>query len=309
MDSNLLRIFSVIVSVIIFFIFPLYITYEKKDDISYFLALRTTYDFVENVTKNGYLSTDMYDKYVNDLATTGNAYDIEIEYRKKRYDPVLYQYNNNEDKDVIKKFDYLIYGPSKDGSGYNPARKELVINRGTPIPNVVLSTEENIEVYTKAQILEVIGREDALNYFDMSISDYTKPDLTINKIGQLPTIYDINNQELIQYTDSTNEKVLRTFDYKKYKNTPDYNPSTKQLKIGTTTYDNVVLNIPDEEAKYKSVFPMNIGDEFVVKIKNQNITLATVLFNTLTLGLNSGNTTRVYVEYGGVIKNETYKQF
>ena len=38
MEDNLMRVFSVLVSVIILFILPLYITFEKMDDISYSLA-------------------------------------------------------------------------------------------------------------------------------------------------------------------------------------------------------------------------------------------------------------------------------
>ncbi len=54
---------------------------------------------------------------------------------------------------------------------------------------------------------------------------------------------------------------------------------------------------------------MNAGDEFTVRIINKNMTVATVLFNALTLGMNTPNTTRVYVNYGGTITNETYRTF
>ena len=45
MDGILQRVVSIIIAVAIFFILPVYIAYEKKDDISYALALKITTDF------------------------------------------------------------------------------------------------------------------------------------------------------------------------------------------------------------------------------------------------------------------------
>ena len=53
---------------------------------------------------------------------------------------------------------------------------------------------------------------------------------------------------------------------------------------------------------------MNKGDEFSVRIKNENVTIATVLFNAFTLGIGgTENNVRVYINYGGTIKEEEYK--
>ena len=52
---------------------------------------------------------------------------------------------------------------------------------------------------------------------------------------------------------------------------------------------------------------MNVGDEFTVVIKNTNTSIASMLFNTLTFGANTGTNTKVYINYGGTIKNEEYR--
>ena len=80
MEDNLQRIFSILISVFIFFILPLYITYEKVDDISYSLVLKITSNFVDNVTSKGYISKNMYEEFVNALETTHNTYDIKLEH-------------------------------------------------------------------------------------------------------------------------------------------------------------------------------------------------------------------------------------
>ena len=56
MEDTLQRVFSVLVAIVIFFLLPLYIAFEKKDDISYSLALKITSNFVDNVKNKGYLS-------------------------------------------------------------------------------------------------------------------------------------------------------------------------------------------------------------------------------------------------------------
>ena len=56
------------------------------------------------------------------------------------------------------------------------------------------------------------------------------------------------------------------------------------------------------------IYTMNKGDEFSVRIKNENVTIATVLFNAFTLGIGgTENNVRVYINYGGTIKEEEYK--
>ena len=92
MDGILQRVVSIIIAVAIFFILPVYIAYEKKDDISYALALKITTDFVENVNSRGYISADMYNSFISELSVTQNTYDIYLEHTAKKYNPVIYSY-------------------------------------------------------------------------------------------------------------------------------------------------------------------------------------------------------------------------
>ena len=56
------------------------------------------------------------------------------------------------------------------------------------------------------------------------------------------------------------------------------------------------------------IYTMNKGDEFNVRIRNENVTIATILFNAFTLGVGGvENNTRVYINYGGTIQEEEYR--
>ena len=83
MKDTLSMIVAVIFLVILLVLLPLYNYFERQDDMSYNLALKTVTMFVDEVTQNGYIDQNMYDKFIQRLGTTGNSYDIQIEAQKK----------------------------------------------------------------------------------------------------------------------------------------------------------------------------------------------------------------------------------
>lgn len=83
MRDNLSIVITVIVLVLLMVIFPLYNFFERQDDMSYNLVLKSTTNFVDQVMNNGYIDQNTYDKFVTELANTGNVYDIQIEAHRK----------------------------------------------------------------------------------------------------------------------------------------------------------------------------------------------------------------------------------
>jgi len=74
---------TVIILVLLIVIFPLYNYFERQDDMSYNLVLKSTTEFVDEIINSGYISQDMYTDYIVQLANTGNLYDIELEAHRK----------------------------------------------------------------------------------------------------------------------------------------------------------------------------------------------------------------------------------
>lgn len=97
MEDNIQTIIAVIISAFLLFIFPVYMAYEKKDDISYALAMRYTQDLVDEVRNKGYITRDMYEDYRVKLGVTGNTYDIQMTHEYNRYDPITNYYTVDED--------------------------------------------------------------------------------------------------------------------------------------------------------------------------------------------------------------------
>ena len=245
MEAMLQRVVSIIVAVVIFFILPVYIAYEKRDDISYALALKITTDFVENVKSKGYISSDMYSDYIKKLAVTDNSYDIYLEHTAKKYNPVIYSYTDDL-KTIRATFDYKLYKDEyKEG--------QITIDSGNyagTYNNLILAYDLSEKIYTQDQILAMIST---------------------------------NQNEL---EEANNLEYYRNLDYRLI-------PATSNL-----------YRLDSQE---NNIYTMNQGDEFNVIIKNKNTTMASIIFNLVTFGAGSQNTTKVYVNYGGTIKAEKYR--
>lgn len=245
MEDTLQRVFAIIIAVVIFFLLPLYIAFEKRDDISYSLALRITTNFVDNVKSKGYLSKEMYDNFISRLSITGNVYDIKLEHIAKKYNPVIYSYDNDY-KQIKEKFDYNTYKEQFENGQ---------INSATGIyKNLVLAYELYEVRYNESNIIEAL---------------------------------DLNEQIIRRVEEGTSEA-------ENYK---------------SVNRDNIpVISGIYRTDENKALYPMSKGDEFTVIIKNTNTTVASILFNTLTFGANTGNDTKVYINYGGSIQSEEYRK-
>ena len=103
MEDNIQTIIVVIISAFLLFIFPVYVAYEKKDDISYALAMRYTQDLVDEVRGKGYLTKNMYEDYRAKLKLTGNTYDIQLTHEYNRYDPITNYYKLEDEKYILIK--------------------------------------------------------------------------------------------------------------------------------------------------------------------------------------------------------------
>lgn len=259
MEDVVQRVFSILLSVIIFFLLPLYIAFEKKDDISYSFALKITTNFVDNVVEKGYLNMNMYNDLVSQLATTGNVYDINMEYVAKQYNPVI-----------------QIIGKTSSSNG----------------KNVIVSEYDYIE--KKAQFEKYdkkpnnIAERDALfgSETELIDKDNAKAQITY-KLSEIR----YSTDQILSFISGTNN---------------NYVPAKLSLYRALNVND-----LPTTARTYglanEGLLIMNAGDQFSITIQNKNTTIATILFNSLTFGANSENNTKVYVNYGGTVKNEEYK--
>lgn len=79
MSDSTITIIAIFVAAVLMFIFPLMAMSDRTDDMSQLSVQTATTDFVDEVRTTGVLSLGNYEKYVSNLGSTGNNYDVEME--------------------------------------------------------------------------------------------------------------------------------------------------------------------------------------------------------------------------------------
>lgn len=94
MPNALSKVIAIVIAVFLLFIFPIKNELERQDETSRIFVLNKTISFVDSVRNLGYITPDMYEDYLNELALTGNLYKVELEHAKLEYLPVM-EYNSS----------------------------------------------------------------------------------------------------------------------------------------------------------------------------------------------------------------------
>lgn len=86
--NSFIKIFAVLISVLLLYLYPISTAMDQQDDISELVALRATTVFVDAVRDKGGITPMMYNDFMNALAATGNSFDVQMEHDSKKYVPV-----------------------------------------------------------------------------------------------------------------------------------------------------------------------------------------------------------------------------
>lgn len=78
MSDSAMLVLAIFLAAILMFVFPLMTMADKKDDISTLAVQSATDDFAITISNTGKLTQEQYDNYVQALAATTNAYNVEI---------------------------------------------------------------------------------------------------------------------------------------------------------------------------------------------------------------------------------------
>lgn len=263
MEDNLQVFVGVFISIFLLFIFPVYMAFEKKDDIAYALAMRYTQDFVDTVKTKGYITKDMYADYRKQLAITGNSYDVEMIHEQTRVDPIVQYYKKDEDGNLV-----LDYTSSQDEK---KAEDKRMIDLAIADPSIQIyeySSEQSKKAYLNA-IYKARGYEKIIETYIVTKQTY--------EANHIEAILELENKLWLDATTSNFVCVDKNV-------ASDLTASPKKINYCQNAYT------------------MNENDMFTVRIKNTNTTPATLIYNMLT-GNTVKNNTRIYVNYGGVILN------
>ena len=156
MDDILISIFAIVLSVILMFIFPLMTMSDRTDDISQLTVDIATIEFVDEVRTTGKITQSEYNKFISNLSSTGNTYNIELEISIKDENPGRTMTLNNNG-DIGENSYYSIYTLQiEDEINTNG---EYVLKEGDIFSTSVKNTNQTISQQLKNFFYTVVGKE------------------------------------------------------------------------------------------------------------------------------------------------------
>lgn len=147
MGDSFITIIAIFLAAILMFVFPLMTMADKNDDVSQLVVETATTEFVDNVRSTGVLTLDDYDAFVQEIAATGNAYQIEMEAdlsdtnpnikttqvtTTKIGDTLYYSMYTSQIEDHLKTKDTLTF---KEGDIFSTSVKNTNITIGQTLRN------------------------------------------------------------------------------------------------------------------------------------------------------------------------------
>ncbi len=136
MEDSLIVVFSMILAVILMFIFPIMDTWERQDDISYMSVYANVVEFVDSVRNLGYITPTMYSQFLQSINATGNRYEVTLEHRKRIYqiDGYMNVYttsieevlNNGDNYTDMEAGDYFYVSVKNTNKTQSTLMKELI---------------------------------------------------------------------------------------------------------------------------------------------------------------------------------------
>ena len=264
MEENIQFFLGVLVSIFLLFIFPVYMAFEKKDDVAYVLALRFTQEFVDTARSKGYITKEMYADYRNKLAVTGNHYDISMTHEQVKLEPMVQYYKKNAEGNLV--LEKTTSKQAKDKTD----EEALAVGMDDPDTFGIYpySTEQDKEEFLN-NWYKGLGYEKIIETYEATTQVYP--------MQHIEAILELENKLWLDAT---------TDDFVCVDEDDPEDLTTSPKRINTCKY----------------AYTMNKDDMFTVIIRNTNTTPATLIYNMVT-GNTIKNNTRIYVNYGGAVTN------
>ena len=87
MSDTLVTIIAIGLAAVLMFVFPLMTMSDRTDDVSKLTVETATTEFVDEIRTTGKITPDKYSKFIENIGSTGNTYDVEMEVKVKDENP------------------------------------------------------------------------------------------------------------------------------------------------------------------------------------------------------------------------------
>ena len=79
MGDTVVTILAIVLAAVLMFVFPLMSVADRSDDVSQLSVQNSTTTFVDNIRSTGRITLAEYNRFAQEINSTGNTYSIEME--------------------------------------------------------------------------------------------------------------------------------------------------------------------------------------------------------------------------------------
>lgn len=87
MSNSVSKWFAAFLALLLLYLVPAGEMARRQDDLSRLVVYQSVTKFVDSVRTKGYITPIMYNDFLQELAATGNIYNVEMEHHHKKYHP------------------------------------------------------------------------------------------------------------------------------------------------------------------------------------------------------------------------------
>lgn len=157
MDDILTSIIGIGIAAVLMFIFPLITMSDRTDDISQLTVEIATTEFVDDIRQSGKITPDRYSQFIQNIGSTGNTYNVQMEVRILDENPYRKSLENKNPDSSNQNVYYSIYNSQIEQTLEDD--KTYYLKEGDLITVNVNNTNQTISQQLKNFFYRVVGED------------------------------------------------------------------------------------------------------------------------------------------------------
>ena len=157
MSDSLITVIAIMLTAVLLLVLPVMTMADRADDISKTDVETMTSNFVNEIRTIGKLTSEKYNKFVEELTSTGNTYDIEMEFKILDENPG--KKSTQSAKDKIGENDYYSVFTTQIQEALEGENKVYNLKEGDIINVSVKNTNLTLSQSLKNFFYTVVGND------------------------------------------------------------------------------------------------------------------------------------------------------
>lgn len=156
MEDTLVEITGIAIAAILMFIFPLITMADRTDDVSQLTVEIATTEFVDEIRTTGKITPNEYSRFLTNISSTGNTYNVEMEVRVLDENPkrkTIQNGNTGTNENVY----YSVYNSQIEAA--IEAEKTYYLKEGDIVTVSAKNSNQTIAQQLKNFFYKVIGKD------------------------------------------------------------------------------------------------------------------------------------------------------